>query len=200
MYTVTRIIRFCYGHRLMNYEGQCRHLHGHNGKVEIELASEQLDQRGMVRDFEEIKRSVQRWIDSTLDHTMLLRKDDPLLPVLLKRGERFLALEGNPTAEAIAKLIFEYTAAQGFPVTEVRLWETDQSVASYREARVATRPSVWPHSFRAAVFTAASSDARLGEPCGRGPTTTPPASTRAVSFWTIGKVMRSRVSGSTRAE
>ena len=135
MYTVTRVIRFCYGHRLMNYEGKCRHLHGHNGKVEIELASEALDQRGMVRDFEEIKRSVQRWIDSTLDHTMLLRKDDPLLPALRQRGERFLALDGNPTAEAIAKLIFEYTAAQGFPVTEVRLWETDQSVASYRAAR-----------------------------------------------------------------
>ena len=135
MYTVTRIIRFCYGHRLMNYEGKCRHLHGHNGKVEIELGSAALDQRGMVRDFEEIKRSVQAWIDSTLDHTMLLRRDDPLVPALRRQGERCLTLEENPTAEAIARMIYEYTAGQGFPVTEVRLWETEQSFASYARDR-----------------------------------------------------------------
>ena len=28
MYKVTREIHFCYGHRLLNYDGKCRHLHG----------------------------------------------------------------------------------------------------------------------------------------------------------------------------
>ena len=37
MFHVTREIDFCYGHRLLNYEGKCRHLHGHNGKALITL-------------------------------------------------------------------------------------------------------------------------------------------------------------------
>ena len=36
MYSVTKRIEFCYGHRLMNYDGVCRHPHGHNAVVEID--------------------------------------------------------------------------------------------------------------------------------------------------------------------
>ena len=132
MYQVTKIIRFCYGHRLLNYEGKCRHLHGHNGTVEIELTSERLDRRGMVRDFDEIKQTIQRWIDTTLDHTMLLRKDDPVVRLLRTDKERFFLMDTNPTAEAIAKLIFDHAKRARFPVTAVRLWETDHSFATYR--------------------------------------------------------------------
>ncbi len=134
MYQVTKVIHFCYGHRLRNYRGKCRHLHGHNGKVEIELSSDRLDPQGMVKDFEEIKRTVQRWIDTMLDHTMLLRKDDPMVGVLRRRGERLYVLDINPTAEAIAKLIFDYCLRRGFPVSAVRLWETDHSFATYRSS------------------------------------------------------------------
>ena len=63
MYTIMREIHFCYGHRLMNYKGKCRHPHGHNGRVEIELTRPQLDKLGMVMDFEEIKKHLQKWID-----------------------------------------------------------------------------------------------------------------------------------------
>jgi len=131
MYSVTKIIQFCYGHRLLNYAGKCRYLHGHNGTVEIELSSERLDQRGMVRDFGEIKQAIQSWIDRELDHKMLLCRKDPALPLLRQLREPVFLLEGNPTAEAIAELIFTHAAAQGFPVTRVRLWETDRSVAAY---------------------------------------------------------------------
>lgn len=131
-YTVTKIIQFCYGHRLLNYSGKCRFLHGHNGTVEIELTSKSLDARGMVRDFTEIKEVVQAWIDQELDHKMLLCRRDPLAPALRKQGEPIFLMDENPTAEAITKLIFDYTASQGFPVSSVRLWETDRSVASYR--------------------------------------------------------------------
>lgn len=131
MYTVTKEIYFCYGHRLMNYEGPCKFLHGHNGKVEVELASEQLDPRGMVVDFSEIRRVIKDWVDRTLDHTMLFRKDDPLIPLLKEQGERFYALKENPTAESMAKLIYDHARSQGFPVTRVTLWETESSFATY---------------------------------------------------------------------
>lgn len=132
MYSVTKTIEFCYGHRLLNYEGKCRYLHGHNGRVEIELSSETLDRRGMVRDFSEIQRVIHAWINRALDHKMLLHHLDPALPALRQLGEPLFVLKDNPTAEAIAQLIFDYVASQGWPVTSVRLWETNRSVATYR--------------------------------------------------------------------
>ena len=142
-YAVTRIVQFCYGHRLLHYAGKCRYLHGHNGRVEIELGSEALDRRGMVRDFEEIKQAIQGWIDRVLDHKMLLNRTDPVVPVLRKLGEPVFLMDANPTAEAIAELIFRYTASQGLPVTAVRMWETDRSVATFRVASAgrAARPA-----------------------------------------------------------
>lgn len=131
MYKVTKRLTFCYGHRLMDYEGKCRVPHGHNGVVEIELQAEALDRRGMVYDFGEIKDAVKAWLDRELDHRMLLRVDDPLAAVLKDMGEPCLLMQENPTAEAIARLIYEFTKGQGFPLTQVRLWETETSYATY---------------------------------------------------------------------
>lgn len=132
MYKVMKTVSFCYGHRLLNYEGKCRHLHGHNADVVITLESEVLDDRGMVVDFTDIKAVVKGWLDKELDHTLLLCRDDPVLPMLEQAGERVFVMDGNPTAENIARLIFEFVDRQGFPVVEVSLWETGTSCASYR--------------------------------------------------------------------
>jgi 6-pyruvoyltetrahydropterin/6-carboxytetrahydropterin synthase len=132
MYSVTREITFCYGHRLLDYSGKCRHLHGHNGRAVITLATPALDRLGMVMDFSHLKQVVGGWIEATLDHKMLLHRDDPVLPFLRQEGEPVFVLDVNPTAENIARLIFDFTAAQGFPVVEVRLWETDTCFAAYR--------------------------------------------------------------------
>lgn len=131
MYSVTRLIHFCYGHRLMDYEGKCRHPHGHNGKIEITMKGETLDKRGMVMDFEEIKQSVQKWVDSELDHKMLLNKKDPLVKILQDLGEPVVVMSENPTAETIARHIFEYARSKKLPVVKVRLWETVNSFAEY---------------------------------------------------------------------
>jgi 6-pyruvoyltetrahydropterin/6-carboxytetrahydropterin synthase len=131
MFHVTKEINFCYGHRLLNYSGKCRYFHGHNGKVEIRLAATKLDSRGMVRDFTEIKHILHTWIDQNLDHRMLLNKKDPLIPVLKKAGEPLFLLADNPTAENIAKRIYEEAEKKGLPVTSVTLWETPNSNATY---------------------------------------------------------------------
>lgn len=133
MYRVTRDIPFCYGHRLLNYDGKCRHLHGHNGVARVVLGGERLDERGMLVDFGDIKRAVQKWIDDNLDHNMLLCRDDPILPLLRERGERVFVMDANPTAENIARLIYDHSRAAGLPVREVILWETENCSAVYRE-------------------------------------------------------------------
>jgi 6-pyruvoyltetrahydropterin/6-carboxytetrahydropterin synthase len=131
MYRVTREIDFCYGHRLLNYQGKCRHLHGHNGLALITVESTSLDPRGMVLDFSEIKRVMSGWIDQSLDHRMLLSRDDPAVAVLQKLGEPVFLMDVNPTAENIARLLFDKAVELGFPVCEVRLWETPRCFATY---------------------------------------------------------------------
>ena len=131
MYSVTKVVHFCYGHRLLNYQGQCRFLHGHNGRAEIELSAKRLDRLGMVEDFTKIKRAIQGWIDAELDHKMILCRKDPAVPLLRKLWEPLYLVDENPTAENLAKLLYVQTKRMGFPVTSVRLWETDSSFASY---------------------------------------------------------------------
>ena len=133
MHSVTKTIDFCYGHRLLNYEGQCKYLHGHNGKLEIDVESKSLDDKGMVIDFTVIKETVKTWIDSKMDHRMILSREDPLIPMLEEAGQPIYVMEENPTAENIAKLVFNQVKSKGIDVKEIRLWETPTSYASYSE-------------------------------------------------------------------
>ena len=131
MFRVSKEIWFCYGHRLLNYAGKCKNLHGHNGRAVITLEAAALDPLGMVVDFTDVKRVIGKWINDTLDHKMILHEQDPVIPELKRLGEPFITLKVNPTAENIAKLIFDSARAANLPVVEVRLWETDSCYASY---------------------------------------------------------------------
>ena len=131
MYSVTKRIDFCYGHRLLDYDGVCKHPHGHNAVAEITVRSGELDSRCMVCDFGDIKRTVKTWIDETIDHKMILRRDDVLVKPLQELGEPVFLVDANPTVEHIAKIIFDYARAQGLPVKSVRVWETPTSYATF---------------------------------------------------------------------
>lgn len=133
MFRVTQEIEFCYGHRLLNYDGKCKHLHGHNGKAVIVLEGNSLDHRGMVIDFSDIKKHVAGWIDSNLDHRMILNENDPVVKYLREQSEPVYVIDTNPTAENIAKLIYDFAKSQKLPIVEVSLWETFKSYATYRE-------------------------------------------------------------------
>ena len=134
MYSVTKRIEFCYGHRLLDYDGICKHPHGHNAVVEVDVRTDRLDARNMVADFSDIKRLVKGWIDRELDHKMILRHDDPLVAPLQALGEPVFTLESNPTVERIAKLIFDMSRDNGLDVTAVRVWETPPSFAEYADS------------------------------------------------------------------
>ena len=131
MYSVTKRIDFCYGHRLLDYDGVCRHPHGHNAVAELEIRSDVLDARNMVMDFSDIKRAIKTWVNRELDHKMILRKDDPLVSVLTGMGEPVFVVDSNPTAERIARLIHEVAREHGLPVSRVTVWETPTSWAAY---------------------------------------------------------------------
>ena len=130
-FKVTKQIEFCYGHRLLNYDGKCKHLHGHNGLLEIDVSRESLDSRGMVIDFGDIRDVVKGWVDANMDHRMILSKDDPILNMLLDLNEPVFVMDENPTAENIARHIHEEAQNAGLNILETRLWETPSSYASF---------------------------------------------------------------------
>ena len=132
MYQVTREFHFCYGHRLLKHAGKCAHLHGHNARAVLTLQAESLDALGMVTDFGILRERLGDWIDATLDHCMILHREDPALPALRELGEPVQVVDFNPTAENLARLLYDKARAAGLPVVEVALWETASCKATYR--------------------------------------------------------------------
>lgn len=129
-YQVSREIEFSYGHRLLDYEGKCRHLHGHNGKAVVTLEGTELDGSGMLADFGEIKRKIQEWIEENLDHSVILHRKDPLVKILSELGEKIFLTDSSPTAETIARIILEQALKQGLPAVKVQLWESASCYAT----------------------------------------------------------------------
>ena len=48
---------FAAAHNLINYQGDCENLHGHNWKVELEIVASQLNDIGIAIDFKQMKKS-----------------------------------------------------------------------------------------------------------------------------------------------
>ncbi|MCB9799482.1 MAG: 6-carboxytetrahydropterin synthase [Candidatus Omnitrophica bacterium] len=131
MYTVIREIHFSYAHRLMFHPGKCAHLHGHNGVVHIEISSPDLDDQAMVVDFDQIRRTIGEWLDEHLDHRTILWEKDVLAGVLKNAGEPVVLMREHPTAEALARWIYEEAQKLGLAVSSVKIWETPNSCAGY---------------------------------------------------------------------
>lgn len=132
-FTVTKRLTFCYGHRLLGYDGPCRHPHGHSAQVELYITGKHTDHNGMLYDFRQMKAVVKSWIDTHLDHRMILQTGDPLIAKFEELGEPVYIMDEPPSAEHMARVIYRHARELGVPVTEVRLWESDTACARYRE-------------------------------------------------------------------
>jgi 6-pyruvoyltetrahydropterin/6-carboxytetrahydropterin synthase len=123
MYEVSVDETFAAAHNLRGYKGKCEDLHGHNYKVRVTLAGKEVDSVGLLYDFVHLKQVIQSVIRS-LDHKYL----NELSPFDVV----------NPSAENIAKYIYEQTSKQlqqapnGAGVSSITVWETDVSAATYR--------------------------------------------------------------------
>jgi len=100
----------------------CSRLHGHNWKIEVEVAATRLDKIGMGMDFRDIKTATKEVIDR-MDHRHL----NELPPFD----------EINPTAENIAAHIYQQLVDklndERVSVHAVTVWETERACVSYTE-------------------------------------------------------------------
>ena len=119
--------RFAAAHSLVDYQVHAAGCHGHTWYVEVSVCGSELNQLGMLIDFNELKRLLKNIIEQ-LDHQNL----NLLEPFVNGKGT-------NPTAENLAKYIFdglrhELTAINDqLKVGYVRVWESPDASAIYRE-------------------------------------------------------------------
>jgi 6-pyruvoyltetrahydropterin/6-carboxytetrahydropterin synthase len=125
MFEITVEAGFSSGHYLRNYHGKCENPHGHNYRVLVTLAGEELDEAGLLLDFKLLK-TLLRPVVERLDHLMI------------NDIEPFTEL--NPSAENLARYFYQQTAQQLREMTGGRvrvkdctLFETDTSFARYYE-------------------------------------------------------------------
>ena len=116
MYTITKQFSFCAAHALSDLPADhpCAAVHGHNYVVTVELSSKELNNVGFVRDYRALS-IVKDYIDTRLDHKLLNAALGDL----------------NPTAENIAKHIYD-TFKKALPeLTAVEVSETPKTNARY---------------------------------------------------------------------
>ena len=120
MYEIKIIRRFAAAHKLRGYRGQCEKVHGHTFKVEIKVQSRKLDHLGLVMDFHDFKALADDVI-TCLDHELL----NELAPFQ----------KTNPSSENLAHYIYDElknpVRKKGAKLTEVTVWESEDSAASY---------------------------------------------------------------------
>ena len=125
MFEVTVEDSFAAGHYLRNYRGKCENPHGHNYKVRVTLAGQELDKAGLLLDFKDL-RDVMKPVIDRLDHQMI------------NEIEPFTNL--NPSAENLAKYFYDETNSRLHSSTNgrvrvktVTIFETDTTTATYSE-------------------------------------------------------------------
>ena len=120
MYRLTIQTSFAAAHNLLQYQGDCENLHGHNWKVDVTVAARELDKSGLGIDFKILKAETRRLLE-TLDHKYL--NDLPMFKGL------------SPSSENIARYLFEELGRtlnnENVTVSMVNVWESDFACASY---------------------------------------------------------------------
>ena len=111
---------FSAAHQLKMVAERCENLHGHNWKVEVYIAGDNLNEAGVLMDFGDLKQYVKH-IMATLDHKFLNELD--------------MFSGGNPSSENIAQYIAaELQMCLGenpAKVSRVTVWESEDACATY---------------------------------------------------------------------
>ena len=120
MYRLMIKTSFAAAHNLINYQGDCENLHGHNWRVEVIVAAKELDKAGLGIDFKILKKQTNSLLDE-LDHKYL----NDLTPFK----------NNSPSSENISRYLFERLSEtlnnENITVEKINVWESENACASY---------------------------------------------------------------------
>lgn len=140
MYRLTAEASFDSAHFLAGYNGKCRNIHGHRWLINVEAAGDELQQAGQMRDmvidFGDLKKEV-KVIADYFDHGLIVEKNtlkERTFAALQEEGFKLIEVDFRPTAEKLAKFIFDSLKGKQLPVKQVTVYETPANSAAYSEA------------------------------------------------------------------
>jgi 6-pyruvoyltetrahydropterin/6-carboxytetrahydropterin synthase len=134
-WVIDKTFEFCYGHRVhtqvlngkyaADLKAACRHLHGHEGKMQVFLTGDNLDNTGMITDFRHLEW-LKKWINEFIDHQFIIDRADPLYSKLVGNVDlvpvyvpdtNFIA-GYNPVLGHLAAESADFEMAEGFLVVD----------------------------------------------------------------------------------
>ena len=122
---------------LTNHEGLCRNLHGHTYRVDVSVRAAPGDGSDMVIDFKELKRIAQETVCDVFDHAFIYstasKGECEIAQVVERNGMRTVPIPFRSTAENLARLFHGMLKGKIPGLSAVRVWETSESSAEYRE-------------------------------------------------------------------
>lgn len=132
---------FCFeaSHALNNYDGLCRNVHGHSYKLFVTIKGSpnqdcQSPKYGMVMDFGDLKRIVQRRIIEVYDHALVLNKDNSFVSAAKSMNTKLVLTDFQPTCENML-IHFAQIISSELPeeveLQELKLHETATSFATW---------------------------------------------------------------------
>ena len=143
---ITKTIEWDMGHRVPNHKGKCQNIHGHRYFVEVGVDDKVINAQGesnegMVIDFGDLKQIMVQEIDARLDHGFMMYDGDVFMStfayLMKEHGQKIIFVEFVPTAENIAKYLYEIIKNKlkevGIKIKHVKVWETPTSTATYEE-------------------------------------------------------------------
>lgn len=121
MYELTVRSEFEAAHKIKDYPGKCARLHGHNWIVEAVVKGSELNELGILVDFKILKTELKKILDE-FDHRYL--------------NELKFFSDKNPTAENLAKIIFEklYESeifSESTKLFAIKVYESPKSCVTY---------------------------------------------------------------------
>ncbi|MBR1870804.1 MAG: 6-carboxytetrahydropterin synthase [Kiritimatiellae bacterium] len=135
MLTVSKSVRFDAAHILTNHRGLCKNLHGHTYRLETVVRGG--DGEDMVIDFKDLKAATEETVVSRFDHAFMYNTQSAaeceIAALVEKHGMRTVALPFRSTAENLARHFFSMLKPRIAGLCAVRVWETADSCAEYRE-------------------------------------------------------------------
>lgn len=137
MTTVTKTVKFDAAHILTNHEGLCKNLHGHTYRVDISARANLSNPDDMVIDFKDLKHIATEMIVDRFDHAFIYNTSSEgereIAAVVERHGMRTVALPFRSTAENLAQYFYGQMKSAVGCLHSVKVWETADSAAEYRE-------------------------------------------------------------------
>lgn len=136
---VTKEFDFEMAHSLLNYDGLCRHIHGHSYRLLVTVKGEPVTdlnnpKLGMVIDFSDLKKIVNREIVDVFDHSFVVNKRSNIQKSSHEMFDRLIEVDYQPTSENLvqdfAQRIAKYLP-HGVQLHNLRLYETSNSFAEW---------------------------------------------------------------------